>query len=432
MTDLLSSSWLDDRPEQRDDQLWGRLNSLAESLTRELPQLPASAPVLISGDWGSGKTTLLHATERRLQKKGVPVVWFEAWRHEGEILLLPALVRAIWQAAPKEYRENEDAKKNRDRLWQAAVAVCTGMGSTLAGMLGPWGTALWGGLEAAYKNEKEVLSSPDKDATEELWKGFQNLVNSAWPSEKSKPLIILVDDLDRCSPTGSVSLLDSIRMLVHRADQVNCRFVVALDRTVLAQAVARKFSDISQYEGNRYLEKIFPVSFDLPRLDEEAIGDFVHRLIEHLTKDRARQREVLSLALSDPIFANPRLMKRCINRFLLLRSFEETDAARQSLRGRQETEEEEQRRQVILVRWMAATERWPALRRLLSRRPPEYWHQIHAALSNPETRLPDAEAEILLREQDIQLWLRRELLGGKGSQIESYREADERLRRWGL
>ena len=50
--------------------------------------------------------------------------------------------------------------------------------------------------------------------------------------------------------------------MVHTAEELRCRFVAALDRDVISDAVAAKFASIS-YEGNRYLEKVFRRELDL-------------------------------------------------------------------------------------------------------------------------------------------------------------------------
>jgi len=87
---------------------------------------------------------------------------------------------------------------------------------------------------------------------------FSRLVTEAF--DGAAP-VILIDDLDRCSPDGAVALLDGIRLLVTGGPELRCNFVVALDRGVIAARSVAKFQGISGYDGNRYLEKIFPVSF---------------------------------------------------------------------------------------------------------------------------------------------------------------------------
>jgi hypothetical protein len=460
----IGAGLLSDVPEERDEYLWGGLKSLRDQLADELGSFPVTSPVLISGDWGAGKTTLLKALRRRIdpnasEKNRIPgTLFFEAWRYERESLLLPALIRAIWQCLPKEVQPSPHWCR---QLWNSAVAVASGLGPELAKIAGgPWG-AIVAGLLAGRQHEVASESSeppvasessePPQDETEKLWEGFGNLLKN-WDAER--PLIIFIDDLDRCSPEGAVALLDAIRMLLNYAtslpaddsrQQLPCRFVVALDRTVLAQAVARKFSDLSRYEGNRYLEKIFPLAFDMPRPEGSEVHHFVTtflRMNRSMTSEVERgpqiadeELDALSLALSDRIFANPRLMKHCINRFRLVRRFEAqpqpgvVDGDGDDI---EEDIEARTRQLVVLTKWIAATARWPHLRRLLSRRGDDYWRRFREALTGGEERLPDSEAKELLKDEGIEIWLRREMFGGKGTRLIGYREADQRLRRWGL
>lgn len=422
---------LDDRPTKVP---WKELNDLAEHLALNLPSYPSCSPILVSGEWGLGKTTLLHAIHSRLNPKTKGalsrVLLFEAWRYEGELPLMPAMVRSLWGCLGPQ-RQGEKATRDRwETLWKSSVALAAGMGAGLvaASPLGAVGQAVFSGLIEVWKSppkpsKAERIEAMTRDETEDLWKAFHGLINGVW-QDPDNPLIILIDDLDRCSPTHAISLLESIRIILTRSssDDLRCRFVVALDREVISQAVARKFADLSRYEGNRYLEKIFPLSFDLPRPDPAVIDGLIKKSLASIEKDRksqSSQLDVLHQGLSSPLFANPRLIKRCINRFLLLWRFEKWGPTN-SL--------EDLHRRVVLVKWMAACERWPPLRRLLYRRDLAYWDQVRAFLSTPGGKLPDPDAEELLREQDIQSWMRAHLAEGAAP----LREADDLLRRWGL
>ncbi|HEY2295633.1 MAG TPA: P-loop NTPase fold protein [Thermoanaerobaculia bacterium] len=429
---------LDDRP---DEEPWQGLKDLAARLAERLSRYPASSPLLIGGEWGLGKTSLLWALRKKIEEEREkpraegqvipPVILFEAWRYEGELPLLPALVRSLWtQIKGLDPATATKGKEIWKKLWESTVALAVGMGPGIAQVaFGPWAQAVFQGLLEVRKKggetKTEELAWWMEDETQQLWDSFHDFVNLFWP-DVDRPLIILIDDLDRCCPSGAVNLLDSIRVILGQASNLNCRFVVAMDRGVLSMAVAHKFADLGHYEGNRYLEKIFPISFDLPRPGRQDVASLIEALLKRLANhdhDKTDHLEVFHKAFLDPIFANPRLIKRCINRLLLLLKFEEND-----VKLKEDTKENELRRRITLVQWMAACERWPALRRLLSRRDVSYWEQAWEALRDPSRKLPDPDAEALLQEPDLKTWLSHRLAEG----VQPLYEADQRLQRKGL
>ncbi len=423
---------LDDVEETDDSRLWRGLHGFSQRLSEVLLALPASSPVLLSGDWGAGKTTVLRAVQRHLatDAAGRPTVWFDAWRHENEPVLLPALMRAVWDAAPEDYRARREARSLFRLLFQLAVVVGTrvapelliGVGAKVAGGM------MKGLTAAAVSGDVSALGgggAPEPDPSQLLWQQFSTLVHGAWGGRSP---IVLVDDLDRCGPAVAVQLLDGIRLLVTGGAELRCNFVVALDRPVMARAIAHKMQGISGYDGNRYLEKIFPVTFAVPTPYEQDAADLIASLLASFD-DGERHRSVLMEVLSRPVFANPRLLKRCINRYRLMVHFESslptaggaTDAAAL-------------RRDRAAATWIAASERWPAARPLLLRREEADWEALFKAprrVDEDFKEATDPELAALASEPGFLPWLKRELRPG-GADLALLREADQRLRRWGM
>lgn len=433
---------LDDSPELVDAQPWDGLRGFAQRITDVLKVIPASSPVLLSGDWGSGKTTTLRAIERSLSSApdSRPIVWFEAWRHEGEPALLSALLRAVWSAAPERYRQRAESRSLLRAMARFALAVGTrvvpelllGAGApVLASVAKTLAPADLAGDMAALGGEDDATVDP----TSSLWRAFAELVRTAWAGTAP---VILVDDLDRCAPDRAVALLDGIRLLVTGGAELRCNFVIALDRGVIATAIAQKMGGIARYDGNRYLEKIFPISFRVPSPFEKDAADLVSAFAARAGIPEAR-RAALMEALSCPLFANPRLLKRCVNRYLLVLHFEtsvERASAQEGPSGpRPRVTALQADRDAALATWIAADERWPGLRGLVFRRAEAFLAVVGAqAKSAPAARTgaaPDDEVAALLREPGLLHWLQG-VLSSSADPLARWRHADQRLRRWGL
>lgn len=410
---------VDDLPHQ--DPLRSTLATLANHIANVVDSAPLTCPILISGDWGAGKTTLLHALCKRLgvEARGdgaVPTVVFEAWHYESANSLLPALMRRIWEAAPSQYREKKAAKALLWELIHWAASVATRMIKPVSGIaLGlPAGLTDEIDLEKATNRAAKVLGdlAPPPDPLDALRASFARLVREAW---HNKSPVVLVDDLDRCNPHDAVMLLDAIRALATCADRLRVRFVVAIDRTVVTQAISAKFANIRGYDGNRYLEKIFPLEFQVPQPAKQEIRDMIELLAAPLP-EAERQLSVFALteALDKPYFANTRLIKRCFNRYRLLRFFEQHGMARADA-------------DKLSPQWIAATERWPRLRSLQQRRQPEFWK---TTAQRGSTNDPDFQ--LLMAEPGFQQWLASHNWPTAADALDRYDEADSRLRRFGM
>lgn len=411
---------VDDSPVSS-DRLRPGLRRMAARLADILSTAPPSSPLLVSGDWGSGKTSLLREVQRLLdldETRCGAAIWFDAWHYEGCGPLLPALLRRVWDSVPLVRRSDERARGLFRRLLAAAVRVTAGGLPALARAAGiPFAPEALERLALGDRVAETLKEDePGPDPVADLRRDFAKLIEGAW-GNAVRP-VVFVDDLDRCSPAGAVGLLDSIRMLVCGADQLGCRFVVALDRGVVAQAITAKFPGIRGYDGNRYLEKIFPLEFQVPMPGPEEASDMIRDL---LGREADRSLTALWAALSNLDFRNPRLMKRCLNRFRLALYLE--NGAAQTASGDEQD--------VELAQWIAATERWPRLRRIQRSRAPSFWQSActhHAAGRPPD----DVELAVLLEEPGALAWLRLMGFPNEPDRLNRFDAADGRLIRCGL
>lgn len=439
--DRSSLRLLDDQPEPDAAALWNGLSTFATGVTQILRCLPDDSPILITGPWGAGKTTFLRALQRQIDcdpDAKRRTVWFEAWRCETEGALLPALMRVVWEAAQPSAAEHEALV----RAFRMALFVAMRGARFAAAALGQKDLADAALNIQDHKDDWDSLmtlgeSAPEKDPLCQLHERFARLLEVGWPgasADAAKRPLVFIDDLDRCSPDKAVAFIEQIRSIVAIGTSLPCRFIVAMDRDVLVRAISAKFASIGSYDGNRYLEKVFPLSFSLPVPEKNAAGELVLKLLKKqrgasaLAADElewSRWHEALSTALCDANFANPRLMKRCINRFAFIKHFER--GAGLFAAGVPDDDDGD----IVLSKWLAATERWPALRRMVYQRRDE-WQRVEQALKGQETGPLGPDADALLSERGGSAWLRAEIFAGNNASLGRYQAAELRVRRWGL
>ncbi len=305
------------------------------------PDTDTPLTIGVFGKWGTGKTTLLQMVMEDLQAKHL-TVWFTAWKYDKEDVLWRALllrvVAALREGLPKE---DEQARQKLDELeetlYQASERTETGRVQFNLGdfLTGAAETAMQVGLAtvpilnllpaviqelgksaatqgpgrllSAFKQAQEQVRMAQVESLEQFQSKFE------WLIEKHimpRRLVVFVDDLDRCLPQKAVEVLEAIKLFL---DVPGCVFVLGIDREVISTGIRVKYRDLEgQIDGERYLEKIIQLPFDLPVLEAEDVSHYVRALAPALPDTCC---EVFAVGLGQ---RNPRRIKRMVNSYLFL------------------------------------------------------------------------------------------------------------------
>jgi len=139
-------------------------------------------------------------------------------------------------------------------------------------------------------------------------------------------LVVFLDDLDRCLPDSAVWLLEATKLLLADSEgDAPAVFVFGLDRQIVGEAIRTRYPMSTLYTGENYLEKIFDLSLESPPVkpDVNKLRTFIQEIGGTDTFNAANSAlngtdDSILGVLSDPVFANPRIIKRVINRLYLL------------------------------------------------------------------------------------------------------------------
>lgn len=111
---------------------------------------------------------------------------------------------------------------------------------------------------------------------------FERMVNVV-TEDGRWPLIVFIDDLDRCAPPKPSEIIEAINLLL---DAEHCVFVIGMDARTVACGIEAKYKDIKPYLedgddpggltlGQRFLEKIVQINFRIPKSDKPLIESFI-------------------------------------------------------------------------------------------------------------------------------------------------------------
>jgi predicted KAP-like P-loop ATPase len=256
--------------------------ALAEAVLRASPPLVVG----IYGSWGVGKTSLMKLMESALiGRSGVETVWFDPWFHQfdtnPEIAMLHAMADGV--------HDVEEAKK------LLAVIGAT-LGATALRAL--TGLKLSEIRELGDQYEQEMFQVREKQA--KLQEKFGKLIDLITDSGE-KRLVIFVDDLDRCTPTTILKILDALKLYLSHA---GCVYVVGIDRSVVEKSIKLGLPGMEGYES-QYLDKLVQLPFNVPSLGKGELRAYVSSMLP----------ETLSMVaqlFSEGLDGNPRTIKRFI------------------------------------------------------------------------------------------------------------------------
>ncbi|WP_182902739.1 P-loop NTPase fold protein [Microbispora sp. H10830] len=312
------TQWVSDAPADHDVL---KRAALANVLARQLRHARTEAPdasflVHIDGSWGTGKSTLLKLLARDLRSDSI-VAFFDTWRHvriePPWWALLTTVRKAVVQHRPRWRRpfflvRELLARVRRDGapqvlsglllvgtallaaiLFRAGVITARSVEpafktvTTVVGAAGALWTAgilvsryaMWGSARRARTFEQSH-TDPMNDVAEHIaW-----LVRHA-----GRPIVVFVEDLDRCNADYVVNFLDSVQTLVRDVPEHWRRpvrrtpdfhapsFVVAMDGAWLRCAYENAYETFTSAVaepgrpiGYLFLDKLFQLSVPMPKL----------------------------------------------------------------------------------------------------------------------------------------------------------------------
>lgn len=284
------------------------IKTFLQSNTQEFSEIKMFA---LYGEWGSGKSTLMKYLDKELKGK-FNTFFFESWEFESDSNLAFSLLEFLVADS------NTFSKKVGKALIEISEKLLEGFTKSIK---------LNGGF---FRIDGDKLIEPFEKPKEKtfLQKKIDFKINfKKWEKEINKGKnpkynIVFIDDLDRCEPENVLNLLSALKLFFTYGK--NTIFFCGIDKKAVREAVNNKYGDI--IKSDEYLEKIFDISFSIPKFSN-SIKLFLHYFpTESIYSFQGAQMsisKILDRFFSSIRFSNPRKIKKVLNRFLILKNIEE-------------------------------------------------------------------------------------------------------------
>ncbi|MFQ2511066.1 P-loop NTPase fold protein [Aeromonas caviae] len=232
----------------------------------------------LNGSWGTGKTEFLKRFYVELMDRGHPTIYIDAW--ESDFSQEPLTVVA--SELLNQLERLMDGAISEGVITEVKCALGKALKGTLVGLAGIASAKLLNdsaiGMEAVNKLLDEAPQNITKQLAEDYQSQIEAIINtrealgslaeSLQNVNNSKlPVIVLIDELDRCRPTYAIEMLEVIKHFFAIKGFV---FVIATDTDQLCHSITSVYGD--NFDSSQYLKRFFNRKASLPAPN---IGEYI-------------------------------------------------------------------------------------------------------------------------------------------------------------
>lgn len=236
----------------------------------------------LNGAWGSGKTEFLKRLYSAIKQKEHPVVYIDAWESDFSECPLSVLSCELVKQLESYMQSNAYSPEETKQMKVAFGKALKLSGFALASTLGLNPGDLKSITDALNddSNDDQLFDQfsaqhqAQMDTIKELKQALSKMTdNLCTPSENSEkqtfeaPVVILIDELDRCRPSYAIKLLETIK---HFFEVKNFVFLIATDTEQLCHSIKAVYGN--GFDAHRYLKRFFQRT---AALDMANIEDYI-------------------------------------------------------------------------------------------------------------------------------------------------------------
>ncbi|MBC3916201.1 hypothetical protein H8L32_01765 [Undibacterium sp. CY18W] len=252
----------------------------------------------INGKWGSGKSFFVQRLCKEAQKQKHPTLFFDAWKNDftkdpllAFIAEFNSSLNKYLKHIPLSVQAKEQALEALNKIWKPALKI---IGFTIvkqvAGLSSHQIKELFDSDEDLDDEDLEVKMSSDaperkSDAYSEAARKLNTAISKALNEHRTikesirqfkkqvgaliqaldsidgiqLPIIVFVDELDRCRPDYAIELLEGIK---HLFGVRGVYFVISTNLEQLSHSVKAVYG--SKFDGHTYLRRFFDLQYSLP------------------------------------------------------------------------------------------------------------------------------------------------------------------------
>ena len=248
--------------ESKDPWAGDKLDSkkTADTLTKLIATQTGPLVLSVNGGWGTGKTFMLKRWRQDLENDGYAALYYSAWEDDFSDEPLVSIAGQLAKYFDADKGIWKDKFPDANKVLSAVLGLITKV--SISGFSS--------GTVDGYKLVEKVKSLrtkyyptlyrdlvADRDALRDKLKDLANKLGG------DKPLIFIIDELDRCRPLYAISLLERIK---HIFNVPNIIFVLGMNKEQLGVSIQSIYGEI---DASEYLQRFVDYDLRMPTLSAE-------------------------------------------------------------------------------------------------------------------------------------------------------------------
>lgn len=225
----------------------------------------------IDGKWGTGKTTFVKMWRQKLENDGHKTLYFNAWENDFVSEPMVGILGEMKTLTTKPAVKTFDKILTRAANFSTKIIpALTKTAATLAGL---------GGVADAIEKVTEATTEAFSDEIKEYEDKKESLKSlkadlALFVKETcgDKPLVFIVDELDRCRPDYAVEVLEKIK---HFFSVEGIVFVLSIDKEQLSNSI-KGFYGSESIDAKEYLRRFIDIEYQLPEPSYEDFSKYLY------------------------------------------------------------------------------------------------------------------------------------------------------------
>ncbi|PKA99228.1 KAP-like P-loop domain-containing protein [Flavobacteriaceae bacterium MAR_2009_75] len=261
-------------------------------LTNIILSYPQGFVLALNNKWGAGKTTFVKMWEQDLKNNEYQTLYFNAWENDFENTPLTALMGELKTLTTK--KTEPEFKKTLKKAATLTKNIAPIIAKAIADRyidterVKEAIVGVTKGLSDVFENEVLEYEKKKKSVSDFRLSLSEFIANT----NKGKPLIFIIDELDRCRPNYAVSVLEQIK---HFFSVPNIVFILSIDKEQLGNAVKGVYGS-ADLDADEYLRRFIDIEYSIPEPEADVFYKYLYEYFKFdeffMSPERLKYTEV--------------------------------------------------------------------------------------------------------------------------------------------